>query len=108
MLMEYAITKLAAGKHHSIPLSNTQFDEIKRNRSVLSAAFNFETCFDLFLRTFSEFEGARLDAALNNALYRITEYRDLFHLKQNCAAKFLATLNACKVYLYQSQKALKR
>jgi hypothetical protein len=105
--MNYSLVAHVLENNPSLPLTEGEFELLKRSRAQLAAAFSLEEIYNLLILNYREFEMEVLSAGVDQMTSRKAEYEDYFDVRSSLNRRALNLLSAARLYLDQFQQWLK-
>jgi hypothetical protein len=102
--MRYGITRLAAGQHPFIPISQEEFTRIKKAKACYLVVLGIEEKLDLLLENYAEFEGGLLCLSLRRAIFRDLDWDGLMDDIQVTNRRLANLLMSVRLYTDQVKR----
>jgi len=102
--MRYGITRLAAGQHPFVPISQEEFTRIKKAKACYLVALGIEEKLDLLLENYIEFEEGLLSLSLRRGIFRDLDWDGLMDDIQVTNRRLANLLMSVRLYTDQVKR----
>ena len=102
--MRYAITRLAAGQHEIIPISQEEFIRIKKAKACYLVVLGIEEKLDIFLENYAEFERELLSLTLRRSVFQDFDWHGLMDDIQATNRRLANLLMSLRLYTDQIKR----
>jgi len=104
--MRFYLKQQVIGHAIEVPISDSEFEGIRKAREKLSAAFDLEGSYDLLISNYIELEQELLTAAAVTLVRDAQDYKDFFEPLATINRRTVNLLTACRLYLDQAPQRL--
>jgi hypothetical protein len=102
--MDYFLMRAVLAPSTKLEISQQRYDEIKKARQILSAAFSLEETYDLLVGNYIELETSALGLAAKSMMQAPHHYDEMFELTAQMNRRAINFLTTAKMFVDQLQQ----